>query len=197
MPVGSGPCWGQAKYTQIDPGCRQEFGDRIDAFAFHKATKSDVIFQARNGMVHATDSKQTSNSPRGQLMKRTWIAFGVCLLVAAAGCGEEKAEIKEDRLTVGKVQGEVKVGMPASQVVELLGSPNIVTTDEKRREVWVYDKVSTDRVDTASSSFAGLIILGGSSSDRSSSQRQRTLTIIIKYDEEKKVRDFAYNYTQF
>lgn len=130
-------------------------------------------------------------------MKRTWMALGMCLVVTVAGCAGGKAEIKEDRLTVGKVQGEVKVGMPASQVVELLGSPNIVTTDEKRREVWIYDKVSTDRVDTASSTFAGLIILGASSRDSSSSQRQRTLTIIIKYDEDKKVRDFAYNATQF
>ncbi len=130
-------------------------------------------------------------------MMKTWIALGLCLLVVAAGCASEKAEIKEDRLTVGKVQGEIKVGMPASQVAELLGSPNIVTTDDKRREVWIYDKVSTDRVDAASSSYAGLIILGTRSSDSSSSQRQRTLTIIIKYDEEKKVRDFAYNSTQF
>ena len=130
-------------------------------------------------------------------MKHTWIALGLCLSVAAAGCSSEQAEIKEDRLTVGKVQGEIKVGMPASQVAELLGSPNIVTTDEKRREVWMYDKVSTDRVDTSSSSFAGLIILGANSRSSSSSQRQRTLTIIIKYDEEKKVRDFAYNSTQF
>jgi outer membrane protein assembly factor BamE (lipoprotein component of BamABCDE complex) len=130
-------------------------------------------------------------------MKGTWIALGLCLSVVAAGCASEKAEIKEDRLTVGKVQGEIKVGMPASQVAELLGSPNIVTTDDKRREVWIYDKVSTDRVDAASSSYAGLIILGTRSSESSSSQRQRTLTIIIKYDEEKKVRDFAYNSTQF
>jgi outer membrane protein assembly factor BamE (lipoprotein component of BamABCDE complex) len=130
-------------------------------------------------------------------MKNIWIALGLCLSLAAAGCSSEKAEIKEDRLTVGKVQGEIKVGMAASQVAELLGSPNIVTTDEKRREVWMYDKVSTDRVDTSSSSFAGIIILGGSSRSSSSSQRQRTLTIIIKYDEEKKVRDFAYNSTQF
>jgi len=130
-------------------------------------------------------------------MKKTWIALGLCLSVVAAGCASEKAEIKEDRLTVGKVQGEIKVGMPASQVAELLGSPNIVTTDDKRREVWIYDKVSTDRVDAASSSYATLIILGTRSSDSSSSQRQRTLTIIIKYDEEKKVRDFAYNSTQF
>ena len=130
-------------------------------------------------------------------MRRTWIVLGLCLSIAAVGCGSKKAEIKEDRLTVGKVQGEIKVGMSASQVAELLGSPNIVTTDEKRREVWMYDKVSTDRVDTSSSSFGGIIILGGSSRSSSSSQRQRTLTIIIKYDEEKKVRDFAYNSTQF
>jgi len=132
-------------------------------------------------------------------MKGTWIALGLCVAVATAGCegGGRKAEIKEDRLTVGKVQGEIKVGMPASQVAELLGSPNIVTTDEKRREVWIYDKVSSDRVDTASSTFATIIILGSRSDESSSSQRQRTLTIIIKYDEEKKVRDFAYNYTQF
>lgn len=130
-------------------------------------------------------------------MKGTGIIVAMILMGALAGCGGRTAEIKEDRLTVGKVQGEIKVGMPASQVAELLGSPNIVTTDEKRREVWIYDKVSTDRVDTSSSSFAGIIILGASSRDSSSSQRQRTLTIIIKYDEEKKVRDFAYNATQF
>ena len=39
--------------------------------------------------------------------------------------------------------------------------------------------------------------IGASSSESSSSTRQRTLTIIVKFDEEKKVRDFAYNYTQF
>lgn len=130
-------------------------------------------------------------------MGRGLILAGLCIVMGWSGCGGKQAEIKEERLTVGRVQGEVKVGMSAAQVAELLGSPNIVTTDDKRREVWIYDKVSTDRVDTASSSYAGLIILGTNSSDRSSSQRQRTLTIIIKYDEEKKVRDFAYNSTQF
>ena len=143
-------------------------------------------------------SNETSRR-KGASDEGTWIALGLCLSVVAAGCSSsEKAEIKEDRLTVGTVQGEIKVGMPASQVAELLGSPNIVTTDDKRREVWIYDKVSTDRVDVANSSFAGIIlIMGTKSSEKSSSTRQRTLTIIIKYDEEKKVRDFAYNSTQF
>jgi outer membrane protein assembly factor BamE (lipoprotein component of BamABCDE complex) len=102
-----------------------------------------------------------------------------------------------DNLTVGKVQGEIKVGMSAAAVAEVLGSPNIVTTDELRREVWVYDKVSSDRVDTRTSSYATLIILGASKGSSQSSTRQRTLTIIIKYDEQKLVRDFAYNFTQF
>ena len=57
---------------------------------------------------------------------------GVCMSIGLTGCGGKHAEIKEDRLTVGRVQGEVKVGMSAAQVAELLGSPNIVTTDDKR-----------------------------------------------------------------
>ena len=100
--------------------------------------------------------------------RRGLMWMGLCIVMGMgwSGCGGKQAEIKDDRLTVGRVQGEVKVGMSAAQVAELLGSPNIVTTDDKRREVWIYDKVSTDRVDTASSSYAGLIILGTNTSDR-------------------------------
>ena len=102
-----------------------------------------------------------------------------------------------DKLTVGKVQGEIKVGMPASDVAAILGSPNIVTTDEERREVWIYDKISTERTNARSSSYGTLILFGASQGTSSSSTVQRTLTIIIKFDKENKVRDFAYNYTQF
>ncbi len=123
----------------------------------------------------------------------------VLFLGAFAACGgaPETLDAPKDQLTVGKVQGEIKIGMSAASVIEVLGSPNIITTDDERREVWVYDKVSTERVDASSSSYGTLLIFGGRSEDSRSSTRQRTLTIIIKYDGEKKVRDFAYNYTQF
>ena len=124
------------------------------------------------------------------------LAFCALVALGCANRGKPEAEI-EDRLTVGTVQREITLGLSAASVAEILGSPNIVTTDEKRREVWVYDKISTDRVDVARSSFGTLIIFGGSESETSSSTRQRTLTIIIKFDEEKRVRDFAYNATQF
>jgi hypothetical protein len=122
------------------------------------------------------------------------------LVATCIGCAhknsQEPAQI-EDRLTVGTVQREISIGLDAASVAEILGSPNIVTTDEERREVWVYDKVSSDRVDVARSSYATLIIIGGGKESSSSSTRQRTLTVIIKFDEAKRVRDFAYNYTQF
>jgi len=132
-------------------------------------------------------------------MKASLLHSLVCtsLLLGSCASPPPQEEGPRDSLTVGKVQGEIKVGMSGATVLEVLGSPNIISTDEKRREVWVYDKVSTERMDASTSSYGTLLILGGRSESNASSTRQRTLTIILKFDEEKKVRDFAYNYTQF
>ncbi|MCD4764839.1 MAG: hypothetical protein K8R28_12570 [Desulfobacterales bacterium] len=131
--------------------------------------------------------------------KLLWIISLGFILSSLSACMTHPNNAGPDatNLTVGKVQGEIKEGMPASDVAAILGSPNIVTTDEKRREVWIYDKVSSNRVDTRKSFGGGIIILGGSTRQAKSTSTQKTLTIIIKFDEQKKVRDFAYNYTQF
>jgi outer membrane protein assembly factor BamE (lipoprotein component of BamABCDE complex) len=133
--------------------------------------------------------------------KFLWIVALGFALISLPACFSHPTSSGRDgnatNLTVGKVQGEIKEGMPASDVAAILGSPNIVTTDEKRREVWIYDKVSSNRVDTQNSFGGGIIILGGSTRQAESTSTQKTLTIIIKFDEMKRVRDFAYNYTQF
>jgi outer membrane protein assembly factor BamE (lipoprotein component of BamABCDE complex) len=124
--------------------------------------------------------------------------LALAMLLGTPGCRHPEPPAGQvDNLTVGKVQGEIKVGMDAASVAQILGSPNIVTTDEERREVWIYDKVSSESVDTQNSFGGSIIILGGSTSQRQRSKTQKTLTIIIKFDEEKMVRDFAYNYSQF
>ena len=114
-----------------------------------------------------------------------------------------------DRMTVGKVQKEIRVGMSGAEVAQVLGSPNIVSTDEERREVWIYDKISTETAySTSEGGVASLILvgltdvfLGGgggvSGSSGASSTSQRTLTVIIKFDENKQVRDFAYHTSRF
>ena len=125
-------------------------------------------------------------------------------LFAVTGCqdvrehaaGTREALGKGERLTVGKVQREIRVGMSGAAVIQVLGSPNVVSTDEKRREVWVYDKIATDRVE--SNSVAGIwILLPARRSAGASSTSQRTLTVIIKFDKQSKVRDFAYHTSRF
>jgi len=91
----------------------------------------------------------------------------------------------------------------------VLGSPNIVSSDEQRRESWVYDKVATDKAySTSSGGISALIlgvgggVLGGlvpgvTNSAGASSTSQRTLTIIIKFDSNATVRDFAFHTSKF
>ena len=139
----------------------------------------------------------------------------VAAVVALPGCmsaSEHRADVSNpagDRVTVGTVQKEIRVGMSGAEVASVLGSPNIVSTDEVRREVWIYDKISTDVAYSTSSGGLGALIFGGgsgvgagvgASADRSagaSSTSQKTLTVIIKFDDEKKVRDFAYHTSSF
>ena len=125
--------------------------------------------------------------------------FAVAIIAGATGCsadyhsGEVQKGLEGDKVTVGTVQREIKVGMSSAAVAEALGSPNVVTTDELRREVWVYDKIATDV--SASGGYWTLLLVGQSAG--AASKSQRTLTIIIKFDEDKKVRDFAYHASRF
>jgi len=134
---------------------------------------------------------------------KTKYLIGLLLVVFLSGCmtapqhREADQDTSGDRVTVGSVQREIKLGMSGADVAKALGSPNIVTTDDERREVWIYDKFSTDTTVSGSSGYGTLIILGTSSTSGSSSTTQRTLTVIIKFNKEKKVRDFAYHTSRF
>jgi outer membrane protein assembly factor BamE (lipoprotein component of BamABCDE complex) len=146
----------------------------------------------------------------------------VCLLGMAfvgSGCMSAQehqaavANADKNKLTVGTVQREIRVGMSGADVVAVLGSPNIVTTDERRQESWVYDRFSTDTVYSTSSGGVSALILGGgligngalggagggsvSQSTGARSTTQRTLTVIIKFDTSNRVRDFAYRQSSF
>jgi len=129
------------------------------------------------------------------------LLFVSLLVLSGCGAAHHAASTQEglegNRLTVGTVQKEIKKGMSGSEVAQALGSPNIVSTDEQGREVWIYDKISTDRVQSESSGHGTLILFGYRGSAGSSSTSQQTLTIIIKFDHDKKVRDFAYHASRF
>jgi len=111
--------------------------------------------------------------------------------VAAAGDSR-------DRMTLGSVQREIRVGMSGADVVAALGSPNVVTTDENRRETWVYDRMATERVYSSSAGGVNALFLAGVSGQAGAAQTtQRTLTVIIRFDNAARVRDFAYRSSSF
>ena len=130
------------------------------------------------------------------------VFFSLLLLGACQTAKEHAQDVKsanetEERIIVETVQLEIKIGMSGAEVIKAFGSPNIITTDEQRREAWIYDKISTNRIYSESSSGAIILFIGGSNKAGSSSTSQRTLTVIIKLDEDKKVRDFAYHTSRF
>ncbi len=148
-----------------------------------------------------------------------FLASLLAVTIFFSGCvnaSKHRTQVQDDgpnSLTVGKVQREIKTGMSSAQVVEVLGSPNVVTTDEQRREVWVYDKVATETAYSQSGVGYGAgagaggtpgstLLLGGlggswGKNAGAMSTTQKTLTIIIKFDEQGKVRDFAYHSSKF
>lgn len=137
-------------------------------------------------------------------MNKLWLILVPIAAAAISGCQSAGAHLDDVRaadsektLSVGKVQREIKVGMTGGQVAEVLGSPNIVSTDENRQEVWIYDKISTEQAYSQSEGGATLILIGGGNKAGARSTNQRTLTVIIKFDKAGKVRDFAYHRSSF
>lgn len=152
-------------------------------------------------------------------MKKNRELLACIMILTLSGCvsaASHRQAVQDNSagsLTVGTVQRQISIGMSSAQVAETLGSPNVVTTDEERREVWVYDKIATEAAYSTSGVGYGAgagaggapgsaLILGGlggswGKNAGAVSTTQKTLTVVIKFDLEGKVRDFAYHSSKF
>jgi len=138
------------------------------------------------------------------------------ILLTMGGCVPPMERVNQARqaddakqsLTLGKVQQTLKKGMKQDEIVQALGSPNMVTVDSAGLETWIYDKLRTE-VSTATARDSVNIlggIIGGSagaggavgSSSGASNQTtsQKTLTVILKF-KNKALDDFTYKATTF
>ncbi|MDR2629058.1 MAG: hypothetical protein LBC30_03665 [Puniceicoccales bacterium] len=102
-----------------------------------------------------------------------------------------------ERVTVGTVQRFIRQGMTSAEVIEVLGSPNMVTKNAEGNETWVYDKIHSECEAKRSDFGICLILFGGSSTKVSGSSSERTLTIVVHFDKNNKVTDFSYRTTSF
>lgn len=146
-----------------------------------------------------------------------FILTAMCGLLAgcmtAAEHQKSLGSTQEREMTVGIVQKEIRVGMSQGDVATALGSPNIVTRDVGGTETWVYDKIATEASYSSSSGtvaggvgaggLAGpALILGGvggvvNRKAGAMSTTQKTLTVVIKFDDKNQVKTFTYHSSKF
>ncbi len=155
-------------------------------------------------------------------MKPAILSGILCLLLLCtiSGCmtaGRHSSQLHSERerqMTVGIVQKEIREGMSQADVAAALGSPNIVTKDAEGQEAWIYDKIATEASYSTDSGGVGggagaggfpgsrTLLLGGVTAGYNKSAgamatTQRTLTVIIKYDEAGLVKSFSYHASRF
>lgn len=142
-------------------------------------------------------------------MKKSSLLLGVVLVLS--GCGEKTMPSNETPAKSNLTSGQVSLTLKKNQttqteVLEVFGSPNLVTSNADGEEVWSYQKHATVANASSATGFGGvgfvtvLLGVGGTASTSSSEQSSRTMTLIIKFKEvqgTKRVVDFSSRYSSF
>ncbi|MGB0217485.1 MAG: hypothetical protein ACPF9E_18845 [Alteromonas oceani] len=126
------------------------------------------------------------------------LAVVALLSTGCANTADNSNTMKNSNLTHGNVQMTLKKGVTTkAQVIESFGSPNITTIDASGKEVWTYQRHATVANSSSSSSGWTVILAGGSNKAAGFEQSSRTITLIIKFDDNDTVYDFKSRSTSF
>lgn len=131
-----------------------------------------------------------------KVRKLAYTMTGVLVLSALCACATATAP-RDQELTVGLVQKEIRVGMAQAEVAEALGSPNIVSKDAEGHEAWIYDKMATEASTRSSGGGGSILVLAYSRSEAVSRTSQKTLTVVIKFGQDSRVASFSYHASSF
>jgi outer membrane protein assembly factor BamE (lipoprotein component of BamABCDE complex) len=128
------------------------------------------------------------------------ILYVIILPFLAASCNArnfyDETYCETKKFELGLIQKEIHEGMTQDQVAITIGSPNIVTFDQGKKEAWIYDKIATEVRQSGSSGFILFCQTGAdyvSRTDRS----QKTLTVVIKFNSDKLVESVSYHSSRF
>lgn len=124
----------------------------------------------------------------------------------------ELPEESSPELTLGVFQSKIVTGMSQGEVAAAVGSPNIVEKRDDNKEVWIYDKVSSEvasvnqrvsggggagmAVATGSAIIGGIGGVSGGKNASVSRSTQKSLTVVITF-EDGQVSDTQYHMSQF
>ena len=134
-------------------------------------------------------------------MKSLIVLLLSLLLAACVGTTPVGEPMSKSNLTSGQVSLTLKKNITTqTEVVETFGAPNLVTQNADGEEVWTYQKNATVSNAASNSSYATIILLGGSSKSSGFEQSSRTMTLIIKFKDIKGVKtvvDFSSRSSSF
>jgi len=130
---------------------------------------------------------------------KNYITMLITLFVVS-GCSNAPNETTS-KLTLGLVQSTVTKGANQTDITKVLGAPNIISKDKQGNETWTYDRISREAQSSSGSGVGfgalfGWVFAGGRSS-ASSSTSNKSLTVIITFDDNKSVIDYAYQSLEF
>jgi hypothetical protein len=129
-------------------------------------------------------------------MKQVISSFLVAAaLIAITGCSATQYRAVDHGIAE-TAQREVSIGLGSANVAAILGSPDLVSSNENEEDTWVYDRISTDlSYSTSNGAIVGLVFgnyIGGANYIGAAMTSQQTLTVSIKFNEDDRVRDFSY-----
>ena len=130
-------------------------------------------------------------------MKQT-VVLALFALSMSACAKPQPVTTRNSQLTHGNVQMSLHVGETTQiDVLENFGAPNITSIDGSGQEVWTYQRHATVSQSSSRSNYWTIIFAGGGGKSSGFEQTSRTITLIIKFNEQKVVSDFKSRASNF
>ena len=124
---------------------------------------------------------------------KKYLAITIAWLLLLSGCASVQP-VQKSNLTPGMAKAKIITGQTTqNEILEIFGSPNIITKNKSGNEVWTYDKVS---IESGASQVQGTLLIVGGVGVRSSTSA-RTFTLMIEFDDNNVVKDFSYRSSAF
>jgi hypothetical protein len=123
---------------------------------------------------------------------RLFLSF--VLLTFFSACSSHEKPIQKSNLTFSNVKnGIVKKKTTQAEIIQMLGSPNLTTRNQRGEEVWTYSRQRTDS--ESGGSFFSVLIAGNNKAF--SSMSSSTFDLIITFNSKDVVEDYSVVQSQF
>jgi hypothetical protein len=118
--------------------------------------------------------------------------FLLILIILLGRCStiSQEDEAGRSNLTAGMVKTKIIKGETTqAEILQLFGSPNIITKNRSNDEVWNYNRMTFR---TISGEDSGALLIFWSGSRAVSTASTKSFDLIIIFDENDTVKDFSY-----